>query len=74
LISYFGTQEYENFDKLLALLKPFDITIVYIDNTVVYQSRVTNGKVVTGEKNTQKIERKYLSLRTCGVLLSQEKA
>jgi insertion element IS1 protein InsB len=40
------------------------IRVVYTDNNTAYQSRVTNSKVVTGKKNTQKIERKHLSLRT----------
>jgi IS1 family transposase len=48
----------------LALIRPFDIKVVYTDNNTAYQSRVTNGKVVTGKKNTEKIERKHLSLRT----------
>jgi insertion element IS1 protein InsB len=61
LAFHFGTREHKNIDELLALLKPFDIKVVY---NRAYQSRVTDSKVVTGKKNTQKIERKYLSLRT----------
>ena len=64
LAFHFGTREYENLDELLALLKPFDIKVVYSDNNFAYQSRVTNSKVVTGKENTQKTERKHLSLRT----------
>jgi insertion element IS1 protein InsB len=64
LAFHFGTLEHKNLDELLALLKPFDIKVVYTDNNTAYQSHVTNSKVVTGKKNTQKIERKHLSLRT----------
>jgi insertion element IS1 protein InsB len=60
----FGTREHENLDKLLALLAQFNIKIAYTDNNIACQSRVTNSKVVAGKKNTQKIERKHLSLRT----------
>jgi insertion element IS1 protein InsB len=64
LAFHFGTREYKNLDELLSLLSPFAIKIVYCDNNFAYQSRVTNSEVVTGKKNTQKIERKHLSLRT----------
>jgi insertion element IS1 protein InsB len=49
---HFGTREYENLDKLLSLLKPFDIKVVYADNNFAYQSRVRGGEVVTGKENT----------------------
>ncbi|MDR2660290.1 MAG: IS1 family transposase [Spirochaetaceae bacterium] len=37
---------------------------MYFDNNFAYRSRITDSEVVTGKKNTQKIERKHLSLRT----------
>ncbi|MDR2741342.1 MAG: IS1 family transposase [Treponema sp.] len=64
LAFHFGTREHENLDELLALLRPFDIKIVYTDNNFAYQPRVSNGEVMTGKENTQKVERKHLSLRT----------
>jgi IS1 family transposase len=64
LAFHFGTREHTNGDELLALLKPFDITIVYADGNFAYQSHSTESEVITGKKNTQKIERKHLSLRT----------
>ena len=64
LAFHFGTREHKNLDELLALLSPFDITIVYSDNNFAYKSRVTGSEVITGKENTQKIERKHLSLRT----------
>jgi len=60
----FGTREYKYLDELLALLKPFDIKIVYSDNNYAYESHITESEVITGKENTQKIERKHLSLRT----------
>jgi IS1 family transposase/transposase-like protein len=64
LAFYFGTREHKNLDELMALLEPFGIKTVYSDNNFAYQSRVTDREVVTGKENTQKIERKHLSLRT----------
>ena len=64
LAFYFGTGEHKNLDELLALLSPFDITVVYSDHNFAYPSRVTDSEVITGKENTQKIERKHLSLRT----------
>jgi len=64
LAFHFGTREHKNLDELLVLLKQFDINIVYSDDNFAYKSHITRSKVVTGKKNTQKIERKHLSLRT----------
>ncbi|MDR1030406.1 MAG: IS1 family transposase [Treponema sp.] len=64
LAFHFGTRKHENLDELLVLLEPFAITIVYSDNNVAYQSRVTGSEVTAGKENTQRIERKHLSLRT----------
>lgn len=64
LAFHFGTREHKNLDELLTLLKPFDINIVYSDDNFAYKSHITDSEVVTGKENTQKIERKHLSLRT----------
>ena len=64
LAFHFGTREHKNLDELMALLKPFDIKVVYSDDNVAYRSHITESEVVTGKANTQKIERKHLSLRT----------
>jgi insertion element IS1 protein InsB len=76
---HFGTREHENLDKLLSLLRPFAINMVYSDNNYAYRSHVTESEVARGKENTQKIERKHLSLRTwCsrlvrkGIRFSQE--
>ncbi len=60
----FGTREHKYLDELLKLLEPFEINIVYSDNNYAYKNHVTNSTVITGKKNTQRIERKHLSLRT----------
>ena len=51
-------------DDLLALLKPFPIGTVYTDNNFAYQKRIPAEQLITGKKNTQKIERDHLTLRT----------
>jgi IS1 family transposase len=60
----FGTREHKYLDELISLLEPFDIKIVYADGNYAYTSHITDSVVVTGKTNTQKIERKHLSLRT----------
>lgn len=58
----FGTREYKYLDELLELLKPFNIGTVYADNNFAYESRVTDKTLISGKKNTQKIERDHLEL------------
>ena len=41
----------------------FDIEITYSDDNTAYQ-KITESKVITGKRNTQRIENKHLSLRT----------
>ena len=60
----FGTREHKNLDELLALLEPFSIGKVYTDNHFAYQKRIPAQQLITGKKNTQKIERDHLTLRT----------
>ncbi len=60
----FGTREHRYLDELCTLLAPFKINIVYADNNYAYKKHITQSKVITGKKNTQRIERKHLSLRT----------
>ena len=54
----------DDLDKLLELLKPFNIGTVYADNNFAYESRITDKTLINGKKNTQKIERNHLTLRT----------
>jgi insertion element IS1 protein InsB len=51
-------------DDLLALLSPFKIKCVYCDDNFAYQSHIKGNVVFPGKRNTQRIERKHLSLRT----------
>lgn len=60
----FGTREHKNLDKLLKLLVPFNIKVVFSDDNFAYKNHIKNSCVKTGKKNTQRIERKHLSLRT----------
>jgi IS1 family transposase len=41
---HFGTREHKNLDGLLALLRPFDINIVYSDNNYAYRPRSGHGQ------------------------------
>ena len=61
---WFGTREHENLDKLIELLTPLEIGKVYTDGNYAYINRFPEEQLVVTKKNTQKIERKHLSLRT----------
>ena len=60
----FGTREHKYLDELLDLLEPFSIGTVYADNNYAYLEKISPDKLVSGKKNTQKIERDHLTLRT----------
>ena len=61
---WFGTREHNNLDRLLELLLPLNIGKVYKDGNYAYYKRIDAEVLVVSKKNTQKIERKHLSLRT----------
>jgi insertion element IS1 protein InsB len=61
---WFGTREQENLDKLLGLVKPLILGKVYSDGNYAYYERFSPEVLVVTKKNTQKIERNHLSLRT----------
>jgi insertion element IS1 protein InsB len=61
---WFGTREHKNPDKLLELLKPLKPGRVYTDGNYAYYERFSPEVLTVTKKNTQKIERKHLSLRT----------
>lgn len=64
LAFYFGTREHESLNKLRDLLCAyFDIETVYSDDNFAYK-KITESAVSTGKRNTQRIERLHLSLRT----------
>ena len=60
----FGTREHKHLDELLVLLAPFHIETVYADGNYAYKKHIHESAVITGKRNTQRIERKHLSLRT----------
>ena len=61
---WFGTREHKNLDKLLSLISSLEIGNVYTDGNYAYFERFGADVLVVSKKNTQKIERKHLSLRT----------
>ena len=52
------------FVKLKALLEPFGITRFYSDDWGAYERHLSPESHTIGKRNTQKIERKHLTLRT----------
>jgi insertion element IS1 protein InsB len=64
LAYWFGRRGHKNLDTLLELLRPLKIGKVYTDGNYAYYERFKPEVLVVTKKNTQKIERKHLSLRT----------
>jgi insertion element IS1 protein InsB len=60
----FGRRQDEVFLQLKALLEPFGITRYYTDSWGVYTRHIDADAHQQGKRNTQKIERKPLTLRT----------
>jgi len=60
----FGTRKHKYLDKLLKLLRPFNISTVFSDDNYAYRDKIPHEKLVTGKRNTQQIERHHLTLRT----------
>jgi insertion element IS1 protein InsB len=60
----FGTHEDEAFLQLKALLEPFGIVQFYTDDWGAYSQHLDPCFHTVGKRNTQKIERKHLTLRT----------
>jgi len=52
------------FLELKALLEPFGITRFYTDDWGAYARHLPPKQQIVGKRNTQKIERKHLTLRT----------
>ena len=60
----FGDHKDAVFLQLKALLEPFGITRFYTDDGGAYERHLSSEEHVIGKRNTQKIERKHLTLRT----------
>jgi len=62
--TFLGRRQDEVFLKLQALLEPFGITRYYTDYWGAYTRHIDADEHQPGKRNTQKIERKHLTLRT----------
>jgi insertion element IS1 protein InsB len=60
----FGRRQDQVFLKLKALLEPFGIMCYYTDYWGAYTRHLDTDEHNPGKRNTQKIERKHLTLRT----------
>jgi len=60
----FGRRKDEVFLRLKALLEPFGLTRFYTDHWGAYTRHLEPDMHSSGKRNTQKIERKHLTLRT----------
>ena len=60
----FGDRKDTVFLELKARLEPFGITRFYMDGWGAYERHLPPQQQVVGKENTQKIERKHLTLRT----------
>jgi insertion element IS1 protein InsB len=60
----FGDRKDVVFLELKARLEPFGITRFYTDGWGAYGRHLSPQQQVVGKENTQKIERKHLTLRT----------
>jgi insertion element IS1 protein InsB len=59
-----GKRQDDVFKQLKALLEPFGINHYYTDDWGAYERHLDEEKHHVGKCNTQKIERKHLTLRT----------
>jgi insertion element IS1 protein InsB len=60
----FGRRVQTVFKKMRKLLKPFDIRRYYTDALAAYSNHLPKKQHTVGKSNTQRIERKNLTLRT----------
>ena len=60
----FGGRTDDVFLKLKELLEPYGIGIFYTDNWGAYSRNLPDSRHFVGKENTQRIERKNLTLRT----------
>jgi len=64
LVYVFGRRKDEVFLQLKTLLEPFGLTRFYTDHWSAYTRHLDADVHSPGKRNTQKIERKHLTLRT----------
>jgi insertion element IS1 protein InsB len=61
---WFGRREHKHLDTRLELLEPLTLGKVYTDGNYAYYERFSSEVLTVMKKNTQKIERNHLSLRS----------
>ena len=61
---WFGTREHKSLERLITLVSRLQIGNVYTDANYAYIKHFSQQQLVVSKKNTQKIERKHVSLRT----------
>lgn len=59
-----GARKDQVFLELKGLLEPFGMSRFYTDDWGAYQRHLDPEQPIIGKENTQKIERKHLTLRT----------
>ena len=64
LANTFGKRKDKVFKELKAMLQPFGISMFYMDDWGSYERNIEPEKHTISKKNTQRIERKNLTLRT----------
>ena len=64
VLAYVSDHKDSEFLALKALLEPFGISQFYTDGWGAYQRHLDPSHHNIGKRNTQKIERKHLTLRT----------
>ena len=60
----FGKRTLKSFEELLSLMKPFKVKLCFSDNWQAYSAYIPEEHHQIGKRNTQKIERKFLTFRT----------
>ncbi len=60
----FGARKDKVFSQLHALLSPFGIQHFYTDDWGAYERKLPQSQHTISKKNTQKIERKHVNVRT----------
>ncbi|MDR0639044.1 MAG: IS1 family transposase [Spirochaetaceae bacterium] len=68
-----GTREHKNPDKLLELPATLNMGKVYAGGNYVHYERFSSEVLIVTKKNTQKTERKRLSLRAWCARLARGK-
>ena len=65
IVAYcFGKRTHEAFELLLKTLRHFKVVVFFSDDWSSYSKYIPDEYHEIGKRNTQKIERKFLTLRT----------